>query len=109
MVKRSSIGVVCVALAVIGAISLPGVTLPAGTYVFELADPSASIDVVRVSSKDRKQVYFAGFTERVPRPSGWPANRPVSLGESLHGIPPAVLAWYPNGDPIGRRFIYNQQ
>lgn len=40
-----------------GSFALPGMTLPAGAYTFELADPSASLDIVRVVSRDRAKVY----------------------------------------------------
>jgi hypothetical protein len=130
MLKRSSIVVTSAALAVYlvggvassahtwrrsehvtfsGVVALPGVTLPTGTYVFEIVDPTVSIDVVRVRSVDRTKVYFTGFTELVSRPVGWPLNRPISLAESLRGVPPQVVAWYPTGDAIGRRFLYNRQ
>ena len=35
------------------SVALPGVTLAAGSYTFELGDPG-TLDVVRVSSRDRK-------------------------------------------------------
>lgn len=87
-----------------GPVSLPGVTLGRGTYVFELADPDI-LDVVRVTSQDRKLTYFMGFTRRVDRPAGLDAGRLVSLGESRPGVPPPILAWYPV-DSIGHQFIY---
>ena len=44
-------------------VSLPGVTLEPGTYVFELANPESGSNVVRVRAKqDYRQVYYAGFT-----------------------------------------------
>jgi hypothetical protein len=35
-----------------GPVALPGVTLPAGQYVFRLADPASSQKVVQVLSAD---------------------------------------------------------
>ena len=43
-------------------VALPGVTLKSGTYIFELADPDAAPDVVRVLSRDRKTVFLTAFT-----------------------------------------------
>src|SRR3982074_1203969 len=58
-------------------VSLPGVTLAPGTYVFEVANPLSSSNVVRVRSKeDYRHVYFTGFTYRIDRPAGPNANRP---------------------------------
>src|SRR5262245_42548336 len=56
-------------------IALPGVALPPGTYIFELADPRGRVDLVRVSSLDRSQVYFMGFTQPVKRPTAQRTDR----------------------------------
>src|SRR5919106_5628750 len=34
------------------AVQLPGVTLPAGTYTFAVANPQGSADIVKVTSRD---------------------------------------------------------
>ena len=88
-----------------GPVGLPGVTLPAGTYVFELASQTAP-DLVRVSNAARTAVYFTAFTEQVQRPDGWPDDRPVMLGEAPIGAAPPIIVWYPTDDSNGRRFIY---
>ena len=51
-----------------GTVQLPGVTLPAGTYVFEVVNPDSGSDVVSVMSRDRKKVYLMRFTRFVYRP-----------------------------------------
>ena len=88
-----------------GPFSLPGVTLAAGTYAFELALPGSSADLVRVRSKDRVHVYFTGFTNRVQLPAGSRASTPVVFGESSPGAAPRIEAWYPD-DADGHEFIY---
>ena len=47
--------------------SLPGVTLGAGTYIFERAAPQSAIEVVRVSSRDRRFVYYMGLDRKSTR------------------------------------------
>jgi hypothetical protein len=90
-----------------GPVSLPGVSLAAGTYVFEVANPDTSSNVVRVRSKeDYQHVYFTGFTRRIDRPRGLRADRPVVLGEPATGMPPPILAWFPEGGATGRQFVY---
>ena len=84
--------------------SLPGVTLGAGTYIFERASPQSAIEVVRVSSRDRRFVYYMGFTELVQRPRG--RVSPVAFGEAPAGAPIPVRDWYPEGTETGHRFIY---
>jgi hypothetical protein len=56
-----------------GPVGLPGVTLPGGTYTFEMI-PLHS-DIVRVLSRDGLRVYFTGFTARVARPAGLSPTR----------------------------------
>jgi hypothetical protein len=88
-------------------VSLPGVSLAAGTYLFEVANPETSSDVVRVRSKeDYRHVYFTGFTRRIDRPRTLPADRPIVLGEPGAGIAPPILAWFPEGAATGRAFVY---
>jgi hypothetical protein len=89
-----------------GPFSLPGVTLAAGTYAFELALPGTSPDLVRVRSRDRAHVYFTGFTNKVQRPAGGRVTTPVVFGESSPGTTPRIEAWYPDDDSIGHEFIY---
>ena len=87
-------------------VSLPGVTLEPGTYVFEVANPESGSNVVRVRAKeDYRRVYYAGFTNMVERPDNLGA-RPVLLGEVIPGKAVPILAWYPHGDRMGRQFIY---
>ena len=87
------------------AVSLPGVTLQPGTYVFEVANPDSGGNIVRVRGRDYRNVYFTGFTHRVDRPESL-GDRPVLLGEITPGKAVPILAWYPHGDGTGRQFIY---
>ena len=85
-------------------IALPGVTLGAGTYIFERAAPLSAIEVVRVSSQDRRFVYYMGFTELVKQPRG--NASPIAFGEAPAGAAAPVRAWYPTGTSTGHRFLY---
>ena len=84
--------------------SLPGVTLGAGTYIFERAAPDSAIEVVRVSSRDRRFIYYMGFTELVEKPRG--TTSPVTFGEAPAGLASPVRAWYPTGTHTGHRCLY---
>ena len=84
--------------------ALPGVTLGAGTYIFERAAPQTAIEVVRVSSRDRRFVYYTGFTELVEKPRGHAS--PIAFGEAPSGAPAPVRSWYPSGTNTGHRFLY---
>ncbi len=92
-----------------GPVALPGVSLQAGTYTFELADPNASADVVVVMSRDRSRVYYLGMTERVERPATLSSDKSVTFGEAPRGAPAPITAWYPIGEMRGHRFIYSNR
>ena len=51
-------------------VSLPGVTLGSGTYIFEAPDSDSDHDLVRVLSRDRKIVILTTFTRAVDRQPG---------------------------------------
>jgi len=91
-----------------GAVQLPGVTLAAGTYTFELEDPMASGDLVCVRNRRGDHAYFLGFTRRVDRPANLRPGQVVSFSETAAGTPPRIAVWYPSDDSHGREFIYRR-
>lgn len=88
-----------------GAVSLPGVTLPAGTYVFEQLD-NTTPDIVVVRNRDRNRVFFLGFTTGITRPAGMRPDRLVTFSEAERGTAPRILAWYPVNESRGHAFTY---
>src|SRR6266581_2181956 len=72
-------------ITVSAPIALPGVSLPAGTYIFEVPLEPASLDVVRVKSRDGRHVYLTAFTQTVDRPAGQAATAPIVFGEAREG------------------------
>ena len=88
-----------------GPIALPGVTLPAGQYLFRLADPNASSKVVQVLSADGTKPYGLFFTLVAERPE--PASTPeVRFMETASGMPSAIKTWWYPGERTGYEFIY---
>jgi len=88
-------------------VALPGVTLKSGTYIFELADADAALDVVRVLSRDRKTVFLTAFTASIDRPASVPVSQYVSLREAGPGQAAPISVWW--SDPrVGRQFIYTE-
>src|ERR1700737_4037484 len=86
-----------------GPVSLPGVTLGSGTYVFErVADPR----LVLVRDRATSKVRYLGFTVEVRRPAGLAADRQITLRESPKGVAPRIDAWYPSGESTGQQFMY---
>ena len=88
-----------------GPVALPGVTLAAGRYTFEVATASGN-PVVLV--KNKQGSVYMHFTEPVERPAGMPRDVAVRFGESGPGMAPPIIEWYPTGELIGHRFIYSR-
>jgi len=88
-----------------GPVNMPGITLPAGTYRFELADPDSSRRVVRVSEKDGTKSYgmFLSISDQKLEPSDKPL---VMFKEMPAGAPQAVQAWFYPGETVGYEFVY---
>jgi len=88
-----------------GPVQLPGVTLPAGTYRFELADPDTSRRIIRVSDKDGSKSYgmFLSISDRKLEPADNPV---VMFKETPSGVPQAVQAWFYPGETYGYEFAY---
>jgi hypothetical protein len=86
-------------------VQLPGKTLPAGKYRFELADPQESRRVIKVSNEDgSKQLAMLQTVEYTLRD---PAKDPVVLfGETPASEPLAIKTWVYPGETIGFEFIY---
>jgi hypothetical protein len=85
-------------------VEMPGVTLPAGTYIFRLAD-TPTRNVVQVLSQDQKSVLgqWTFVQARRPKATG---DTVVMFKENKEGTTPAVQYWYYPGESIGKEFIY---
>jgi hypothetical protein len=85
-------------------VSLPGVTLRRGTYIFETPEADFDNGLVRVLSRDRSIVILTTFTHRIDRPFGMRPEQPISFGEpSSEGTLPITVWWARDS---GHQFIY---
>ena len=89
-----------------GPVSLPGVSLGSGTYVFERVDSQTDTHLVVVKNRTTSQVLFLGFTLPVSRPAGLAENHQIVFKESPKGVAPRIDAWYPAGESTGAQFMY---
>jgi hypothetical protein len=88
-------------------ISLPGVTLGAGTYTFDLMNADSGANVVRVRNKERTRTYFLGMTQRVDKPVSMRGGTgAVIFGEASKGAATPISIWYPIDGSQGHRFLY---
>jgi hypothetical protein len=88
------------------SVAVPGAVLAPGSYTFELSAAGTSQDIVRVSSRDGRRVYYTGFTRRVSRPRDLPAGTNVAFGEAAKGEATPIAVWYPIDSSNGHEFIY---
>jgi hypothetical protein len=91
-----------------GPVTLPGVTLPAGQYLFRLADPNSSSKVVQVLNADGTKPYGLFFTISAERLE--PASSPeVRFMETASGTPAAIRTWWYPGERGGYEFIFPKE
>jgi hypothetical protein len=91
-----------------GPVALPGVTLPAGQYLFRLADPNSSSKVVQVLNADGTKPYGLFFTIAAERLE--PASSPeVRFMETASGMPAAIRTWWYPGERRGYEFIFPRE
>ena len=90
------------------SVQIPGKVLPAGTYLFELADHGAEPNVVQIFSSDRTVLYGTFLTIATERqePSG---DTTVTLAEPEAGGTPALVKWFYPGRNIGSEFVYSKE
>jgi hypothetical protein len=86
-------------------ISLPGVTLPAGDYLFRIVDTTTSRKVIQVLSGDGKTPY--AMLHSIPEVRRDASGNPeVRFMETAKGHPNAVKTWWYPNETIGYEFIY---
>lgn len=89
------------------SIQIPGRVLPAGTYLFRIANPDTGRNIVQVFNAEGTVLYATLQTvsaER-PEPTGKTA---VTLAEGS-GEPDALLKWFYPGSLTGNEFLYSTQ
>jgi LPXTG-motif cell wall-anchored protein len=89
-------------------VTLPQVTLPAGKYLFRLADSLVNRTIVQIYSADGSKLHAMLMTmpsRRADRPN----DPEVRFLETAANTPPAIATyWYP-GEQTGWEFVYPRQ
>ena len=86
-------------------VAVPGAVLPAGDYVFRLADPNSGRKAIQVLSADMKKVHAMFFANEMLRAQEARTHE-VALGEAPAGSPRPVDGLWAPGSAYGRGFIY---
>lgn len=87
------------------AVEIPGQILPAGTYVFKVADSSSYRHIVQVFNRDENHVYatFLAIPSHRARPS---EKTIVRFEERAAGSPQAIKIWFYPHKTYGHEFVY---
>jgi hypothetical protein len=86
-------------------VELPGIVLPAGTYVFKLVETTTYRHVIQVSNDKEDQVFATLLA--VPDYRLTPtADTVVYFAERPAGRPPAIRGWFYPGRLFGHEFVY---
>ena len=88
-------------------VAVPGVTLPAGSYLFRIADVD-SHHVVRVLSNDGRIPYAMFFALQAWR-STVARDPELTFIETAADMPHAIRTWWYPGESIGYEFLYPRE
>jgi len=88
-----------------GPVALPGITLPAGTYVFKLLSSPSDRHIVQVFNEDQDHLYTTILA--IPNYRLEPTDKTVlNFKETPPGKAQAIRAWFYPGDNFGQEFVY---
>ena len=89
-------------------IQIPGQVLPAGSYLFKLANTDSDRNMVQIFNADRTVLYATLQTVPTERqePTG---HTMVALAEQGAGQKDVLLKWFYPGNETGNEFLYSKQ
>jgi hypothetical protein len=89
-------------------VQVPGMTLPAGTYTFKLADSQSDRNIVQILNADGTHLIttILAIPDERLTPTG---NTVVKFDERPRGQAEALKAWFYPGDNFGQEFVYPKQ
>ena len=89
------------------AVEIPGQVLPAGTYVFRLADSISNRHIVQIWNADEDQVLATIMT--IPNTRfETPDDSLFQFDERPGNSPQALKVWFYPGNNTGEEFIYSR-
>jgi len=89
-------------------VTLPGVTLPAGKYLFRLADSAVNRTIVQVFNADGSKLHAMFLT--IPASRSEASDDPeIRFYESPQTVPFAIASWWYPGMTTGWEFIYPRE
>jgi hypothetical protein len=89
-------------------VQVPGVTLPAGKYMFKLANPESGRRAIQIWKGDGSELLTTLLT--IPDEQEEPKSDPVVMfQETPAGTAAAIRSWFYPGDRYGLEFIYPRE
>lgn len=86
-------------------VEIPGMVLPAGTYVFKLMDSLSSRNIVQIFNADQTHLFATILAINNYRLT--PTDKTViTFAERPSNTPEALHAWFYPGDQYGQEFVY---
>ncbi len=86
-------------------VQVPGMVLPAGTYVFKLLDSASNRHIVQIFNEDHTALITTVLA--IPNQRLEPAGKTIlKYDERPADQPMALAAWFYPGDNFGQEFVY---
>ena len=89
-------------------VQVPGAVLPAGTYVFKLADSESNRNLVQIFNADGTRLITTVLAVSDYRMEA-PSKPMLKFDERPLGQPEALRAWFYPGDNYGLEFVYPER
>ena len=89
-------------------IEIPGKVLPAGTYVFQQAEPDTDPNLIQIYNADGSELYATVPTASADRTDAT-GDTAITLAEPGSGNPDMLVKWFYAGSLTGHEFLYTQQ
>jgi hypothetical protein len=89
-------------------IQIPGQVLPAGTYLFKLANGDSDRNIVQVFDADGTVLYASLQTIATERQEPT-KDTAVTFAEQGAGKPEVLLKWFYPGRETGNEFLYSKE
>jgi hypothetical protein len=87
------------------AVEIPGQVLPAGTYLFQLANSDSNRHIVQVWNEDETLLIATILTIPSVRLET-PGKTAFTFEERAGAAPMALKTWFYPGDTVGQEFVY---
>jgi hypothetical protein len=88
------------------SVQIPGQILPAGTYVFKMANTGNYQNIVQIFNADESVLYATLQTISAERLK--PADDTVITLVEAPGEPVTLLKWFYPGNLVGNEFVYSR-